>query len=280
MRRGAILAIALFGVQCSRGASVDPGGPAAARPAVFADPRAGAGPQGRGVAIRFFERAAPAPAFSMTGIDGRTVSSADWPGKVVLVNFWATWCGPCREEIPALVDLQERYRGRLLVVGLSVDEGPPAAVKQFALDHHVSYPVAIADDKLQDAYGGISTVPSTWVVRPDGGVVQEHRGMLDPNVTEQEVRSLLGLPTEAAVQILAGRRAFEPDTTFVTEVPGVDLSKLSPKQREEALRRLNAEKCTCGCGLTLARCRSDDPSCDVSLPAAQAIVRTLQGKHD
>jgi hypothetical protein len=155
---------------------------------------------------------------------------------------------------------------------------PPTTVRKFVSDHQINYPVAIADAKLQEAYGGISQVPSTWVVNPDGGIVQEHRGQLDPDATEQEVRSLLALPTEATVETVKGRHAFERNDEFVTDVPGVDLAGLSSPQRDEALRRLNAEKCTCGCGLTLARCRSDDPSCGVSLPAAQKVVAAVKGQ--
>ena len=280
VRGWVILAVVITTVQCTRDASSGLGASTSlsTTPAAFVDPRAGDGPQGRGLTVRFFETATPAPAFSILGLDGRAISSSDWRGKVVLLNFWATWCGPCREEIPALMALQQRYRGRVLIIGLSVDDGPPAAVRKFALDHQINYPVAIADSKVQDAYGGISQVPSTWVVNPDGNIVQEHRGQLDPDVTEQEVRSLLALRTDATVEIVKGRRAFEHDDAFVTDVPGVDLTGLSPQQRDAALKRLNAEKCTCGCGLTLARCRSDDSSCGVSLPAAQKVVAAIRGQ--
>ena len=274
MARTALLVIALVAcVQCSRRA---PAADAETSPAMTADPRAGDGPQGRGVRIRFFDKPMAVPAFAIPGLDGKIISTADWRGKVVLVNFWATWCGPCRAEIPALVELQARYRGRLLVIGVSVDEGPPADVRQFALNYHINYPVVIADDKLEADYGGIRSVPSTFIINTSGGIVQEHRGMLNPDASEQEVRSLLGLPTEAAVELVKDRQALSENAASATEIPGVDLKVLSPTQRQEALRRLNLEKCTCGCGLTLAQCRIDDPSCDISLPAAQKLVKNLK----
>src|SRR5947208_3674060 len=103
-------------------------------------------PSGEHVTLRFFRNPAAAPAFVARDLDGREVASASWRGKVVIINFWATWCGPCRAEIPALVALQEKYRDRLQVIGVSEDEASPDeaspdVVRRFAEDHHVNYPV-------------------------------------------------------------------------------------------------------------------------------------------
>jgi thiol-disulfide isomerase/thioredoxin len=195
-----MLIAALGAVSSARGASAAgaPTQAAVAKPA-SADPRAGQGPQGRGLTIWLSAKPVPVPPYSVTGINGATISSSDGRGQVVLLNFWATWCVPCRQEIPALLDLQARYRGRLLVVGLSVDEGPADKVKQFVKEHQMSFPVAIADAALQDRYGGLPKLPSTFVVNQTGRIVDEYRGALDVSVVEQQVRSLVGLPTEAKI---------------------------------------------------------------------------------
>jgi thiol-disulfide isomerase/thioredoxin len=231
---------------------------------------------GRGIRLQFSDRPVPVPSFSLATLDGRTISPADWAGKVVLVNFWATWCRPCRQEIPALVALQERYRDTLLIVGLSIDEGPPSDVKQFAEQYHLNYPIAIADAKLTDAFGGVPAVPSTYVVNTTGGIVQRYVGALDPASSEHTVRALAGLATEAQVEIVHDLgQVLLANVAYATEIPGVDLSGLTPVQKDEALRRLKGEKCTCGCGLTLAKCRISDPTCAVSPGVADKLVKKV-----
>jgi thiol-disulfide isomerase/thioredoxin len=270
MAGGLMLGIALLGGACSR---------RDATPALLFEPPAATGGDGAGsLRIQFSDKPVMAPAFSVAGLDGKTINSADWRGKVVLVNFWATWCGPCREEIPVLVALQERYRDRLLIVGLSIDERPAAEVQAFVADHRINYPVAIADERVQQAFGGITAVPATYVVNPDGGIVQRHMGLTRPFVSEQEVRALAGLPIVAKVETVKDTgQVLLANAAYATEIPGLSLSTLTPAQREEVLRRLNTEKCTCGCGLTMAQCRINDPSCVVSLPAAQKVVKSVVG---
>jgi len=214
------------------------------------------------------------PALALTDVSGRPIVKASWAGKVVLVNFWATWCGPCREEIPALVELQNRYKDRLIILGLSIDTRPAAEVATFAQQYRVNYPVAVVGDDVVQAFGGVPAVPSTFVVSPAGQMMQRHVGLLDGPLTEQEVRVLAGLPTEAVVQTVPDTgQVFLANAAYATEIPGVDLSKLSAAQREAALTTMNTEHCSCGCGLTVAQCRINDPSCDVSLPQAQKIAK-------
>src|SRR5262245_44351520 len=95
--------------------------PAAAAAAASADDP-GAATSGAGVTLKFSDKPVDVPAFELTDLDGAKIAPAAWKGKVVLVNFWATWCGPCRAEIPALIALQEHYRKQVVVVGLSIDE--------------------------------------------------------------------------------------------------------------------------------------------------------------
>jgi thiol-disulfide isomerase/thioredoxin len=232
---------------------------------------------GAGLTLQFSDRPMAVPALHLVDLEGQPVSMDQWRGKVVLLNFWATWCGPCRQEIPSLVALQEHYRDRLVVVGLSIDEGTPESVKAFARQFKVNYPVAMADDDLQRAFGGISSVPSTFVVDPQGEIVQRHVGMLDPRMTEHEVRALAGLPTDAHVERVKDTgQVLLANAAYATSIPGVDFAGMTADQKQTALERLNTEHCTCGCNLTLAQCRINDPTCDVSLPLAQKIAADVR----
>jgi len=232
---------------------------------------------GSGVTVKLSDKPMPFPAIDVVGLDGRRLESGDWRNKVVVVNFWATWCGPCREEIPALVALQDRYRDHLVVVGLSIDEGPVADVKAYVERVGVNYPVAIADEALQQAFGGIAAVPSTFVVNRTGGIVQRHVGLINPIVIEHEVRALASLATDATVETVAdtGQVLLE-NAAYATDIPGLDLSGLPAAKKEALLKRLNTEHCSCGCGLTVAQCRINDPSCEVSLPLARSLLKETQ----
>jgi thiol-disulfide isomerase/thioredoxin len=166
------------------------------------DPRANEAVPGKGLRIMFSDKPVAVPDFRIVDLDGKPIDRTRWAGKVVVLNFWATWCGPCRVEIPDLVALQTRYRDYVVVVGLSVDEIPAVAVKKFALARGISYPVAVVPEQVEDQFGGIKTVPSTFVVNRDGRMVQRHRGLVNAEQLEQEVRSLAGLPTAAQVEIV------------------------------------------------------------------------------
>jgi cytochrome c biogenesis protein CcmG/thiol:disulfide interchange protein DsbE len=230
---------------------------------------------GSGVKIELTDKPLPVPAFALTDLAGKRIAEDTGRGKVVLINFWATWCGPCREEIPLLIALQKQYEGRLVILGLSVDDpGPNTAdiVQAFAKTAGINYTVGLAPQAVQETFGGITSVPTTFVVDTSGKLVQRHRGQLEPRVTEHEVRLLAGLPTEAQVEVKKDSGQILSDNAQpVTDVPDLPLKELTPKQREEALRRLNSEKCTCGCGLIVGRCRVDDPSCTTSPGLARKI---------
>jgi thiol-disulfide isomerase/thioredoxin len=265
---GVVAVTAVFGIVLTRRliSTAHPAGAPTASSAVSAT-------SGRGMTLQFSDKPVVMPAVSLTDASGKPLDRSSWAGKVVLVNFWATWCGPCREEIPALVELQRRYADRLVVIGLSIDTRPPAEVEQFAQQFHINYPVAVVGEGVQQAFGGIPAVPSTFVVSPEGKMMQRHVGSLEPARTEQEVRVLAGLSSEAVVQVVADTgQVFLSNAAYATEIPGVDLKPLSASQREAALTRMNTERCSCGCGLTIAQCRINDPSCDVSLPQAKKIA--------
>jgi len=223
--------------------------------------------------LRFYKNPATMSDFTIRDLDGRTISFASLRGKVTLVNFWATWCGPCRAEIPDLVALQQKYRDQLQILGISEDEASPETVKQFAAKFNVNYPVAMVTPELEKLFGNVSALPTTFVIDRDGRVVQKHVGMLTKSITEAETRSLAGLPVQATIERVDQTQGLKLDNgAQATNIPGVDLSKLSTERRTELLQKLNSQPCTCGCDLTVARCRVDDPNCGVSLPLAKKIV--------
>lgn len=228
--------------------------------------------------IRFVRNPDPAPDFALKSLDGKPLSLADAHGKVVLLNFWATWCGPCRLEVPELVDLQNRYKDRLQIIGLNVDDDDAEEIQKYVDANGINYPVAIAPSDLRNQYGGIPALPTSFILDTEGRVVQKHVGLWGPAVYEAEVRALLSMPVMARVETFEDRgEVFLKHADRATELPGVDLSKLTPDQRKAALHRFNADTCTCGCKFTLAQCRIWDTACPVSKAATEKIVREVSG---
>jgi thiol-disulfide isomerase/thioredoxin len=226
--------------------------------------------------VRFFRDPVEVPAFTLRDLDGRTISAADLRGKVVIINFWATWCGPCRMEIPDLIALQKKYPKELQVVGISEDEIPADQVKQFVAANHMNYSVAMTTPEIERLFPGINALPTTYIVNRDGRVVMRHAGTLNAALTEAETRALAGLPIDAKVeQVDRMQKAELENGAQATSIPGIDLARLTREQRAAALQRLNSEGCTCGCDLSIAKCRIDDPSCGVSLPLAKAMVNQI-----
>ena len=133
-----------------------------------------------------------APDFSVTDLSGRKLALADYRGKVVLLNFWATWCGPCRLEVPGFVDLQSKYRDQgLVVIGISMDDDP-APVREFYQRYRMNYPVAMGDDGLTDRFGGIVGLPTTFLIQRDGHIYARETGAEDAGTFEEPIKKLLG----------------------------------------------------------------------------------------
>lgn len=132
-----------------------------------------------------------APPFVVKNLDGKLIRSNDLKGHPVVLDFWATWCGPCRASMPHLDTVQDRYRDRgLVVLGLSVDEAPPASVKRFTQKLGVRFPIAMADERMLDQYGPIRSIPTTFFIHRDGRVVRRVVGYLDPETLESYVLEL------------------------------------------------------------------------------------------
>jgi thiol-disulfide isomerase/thioredoxin len=130
--------------------------------------------------------------FAFKDLDGKTVSLASFKGKVMLLNFWATWCGPCKAEIPGFVDLQAKYKDKLVVVGYSVDDTAEQA-RDFAKQYSINYPILLGEGKeeLQDAYGPIWGIPASFIISKDGRVCQKHLGIAPKAVFEKELVALM-----------------------------------------------------------------------------------------
>ncbi len=216
-----------------------------------------------------------APQFSLTDISGRKLNLSDYKGKVVMLDFWATWCGPCRIEIPGFVELQKRYRDQgFSIIGISMDDGPEV-VREFYQQFKMNYPVALGDDKTGELYGGIFGMPTTFLIGRDGRIYAKHVGAMELEVFEQEIKTLLASRAgEEAAQFkpagASGEVELGSPAEANPEVPGVDVSSLSPAQLARFEKQLEGQSCTCGCKLNLLRCRREDRSCGVSRKLARA----------
>src|SRR6266480_3852012 len=133
--------------------------------------------------IRFVRNPDPAPDFRLTGLDGKPVTLADSKGKVILLNFWATWCGPCRAELYALIDLQAKYKDRFQILSLIVDDDDSATIQAVVEKYGINYPVALAPNEIRMQYGGIAALPTSFVLDTEGRIVQKHEGLRDPRAS-------------------------------------------------------------------------------------------------
>jgi thiol-disulfide isomerase/thioredoxin len=140
-----------------------------------------------------------APEFSLTDITGNPLKLSDFRGKVVMLDFWATWCGPCREEIPEIVKLQQHYGSQgFAVVGISMDDSSQSdEVVDYYKQLQMNYPVAIGNDRLSDLYGGVIGLPTTFMIGRDGRIYAKHVGATSVDIFEAEIKQLLADSAEA-----------------------------------------------------------------------------------
>lgn len=231
---------------------------------------------GKLTSLYFAEDPEVVPPFAARDLSGQTVSTAALKGKVVIVNFWATWCGPCRQEIPEMIALQSQYKDQLQIIGISEDDAPPAQVAKFVAKSGINYPVIMSTDALEKEYGGIPALPTSFLVNKDGRVVQKDVGLYPADYYSMQVRVLIGLPVSAHIKTFKDTgQIFLRNADRASQLPGVSFAGLTAAQQKIALHRLNAENCTCGCGLTLAQCRINDTSCPISGDMAMKIVRSI-----
>lgn len=140
--------------------------------------------------VQFLEDPVTVAPFAAVDLDGRSVSPADWTGRIVLVNFWATWCAPCRVEMPALAALQTKYADRLKIVGVLYDDAPPESVRALATALKVNYPIVRSTFDIERSFAEPPVLPMTYLVDPEGRIVSTHAGVLDLDLVEREIRAL------------------------------------------------------------------------------------------
>lgn len=132
--------------------------------------------------------ALPAPAWKLKDLDGREVSSDQFKGKVLVIDFWATWCAPCVEEIPGYIALQKKYGpDGLVIVGVSMDRRGPAHVKQFATAHGINYALVMGDEAVVEAFGNFQAIPTTFLISREGRILDRKVGAADPAAYERLV---------------------------------------------------------------------------------------------
>ncbi len=142
-------------------------------------------------------KASPAPDFTLESLDGKSVRLSDLRGKAVLLNFWATWCGPCKIETPWLVELQNQYGSQgLQVIGVAMDDSGKDEIAKFTKDMGVNYPVLLGKEAVGDAYGGVPALPESFFIGRDGKIVDKIIGLKGKGEIEDSIKKALG--TEAA----------------------------------------------------------------------------------
>jgi peroxiredoxin len=134
----------------------------------------------------------PAPDFTLTDSAGSPVKLSTYKGKVVLLDFWATWCDGCKVEIPWYVEFQSKYRkDGLAAIGVSMDDDGWKSVKPFLEQHKLNYPVVIGNQDLASRYGGLPSLPMTLLIDRDGKIAELHAGMVDRGAFENKIKALL-----------------------------------------------------------------------------------------
>ena len=152
-----------------------------------------------GAAVRPGKERRRAPEFALKDAEGKLVHLSDFRGKVVLLDFWATWCGPCKIEIPWFEDFQRKNQDRgLVVVGVSMDDEGWQVVKPFMKASKMNYRVLIGNDQTAQVYGGIDALPTTFLIDRQGRIASVHVGLVDRKEFENGIEELLQTPANAA----------------------------------------------------------------------------------
>lgn len=133
-----------------------------------------------------------APDFTLYTLDGEEIRLSDYLGKVVILDFWATWCAPCRKGIPDLISIQNEYKDELVVIGISLDQ--PATQDElipFIETYGINYPVVLGNIEVSDAYGNIQAIPTSFIIDQEGNIIYKHIGLVPKSTLVEEVDSLL-----------------------------------------------------------------------------------------
>ncbi len=146
-------------------------------------------------AVRPVKDRKTAPDFKLKDTDGISVSLADYKGKTILLNFWATWCGPCKVEIPWFVEFENKYKDKgFAVLGVAMDEEGWEVIKPYIAEKKVYYRSLAGDDATAQLYGGVDSLPTTFLVDKNGMIAGVHVGLVSKSEYEKDIQTLLGLP--------------------------------------------------------------------------------------
>jgi peroxiredoxin len=130
--------------------------------------------------------------FALADANGAPIKLSDYKGKVVLLNFWATWCGPCKVEIPWFIEFEKTYKDRgFVTLGVSMDDDGWKAVKPFMAQRAINYPVTIGNDRVAELYGGIDSLPTTFLIDREGRIASRHLGLVSKRDYEAEILKLI-----------------------------------------------------------------------------------------
>lgn len=147
-----------------------------------------------------------APDFTLKDSNGQPLKLSDLKGRVVLLNFWATWCGPCKIEIPWFIDLEQRMKDRgLTVLGVSMDEEGWEAVKPYMAKHKINYRMVIGTDQIAELYGGVESLPTSFILDREGRIARVHIGLVSKSEYENDINTLLQDPAPASTSARASR---------------------------------------------------------------------------
>lgn len=139
----------------------------------------------------------PAPDFTLKDASGNEVKLSQYRGRAVLLNFWATWCGPCALEIPWFVDFQRDLQSKgLEVLGVSMDTEGWSVIKPFVASHKMNYRILLGDDSVGQLYGGVDSLPTSFIIDKNGKIAYVHVGLAGRNEYLHEIESVLGIPQQ------------------------------------------------------------------------------------
>lgn len=148
-----------------------------------------------GCTVKEDEARKPAADFSIPDLEGKLVSLSDYKGQIVMINFWATWCSPCREEIPHFVEFQKKYGPEgFTILGLTIDTIDPEEVKEFAIEYKMNYPILYLgkqSKQVQKDYGNFRGIPTSFLIDRDGLIIRKVTGLMEKSFWDKEIRTAL-----------------------------------------------------------------------------------------
>lgn len=130
--------------------------------------------------------------FSLKSIDGSVVKLSDFRGKVVVLDFWATWCPPCKKGIPDLIDIQKSFSNDVQIIGITLDDNPMKVVPPFVKQYKINYPILIGTEEVTTMYGGIDAIPTTFIINKAGRIVNKYIGLVEKEILVNEIKKAIG----------------------------------------------------------------------------------------